>query len=157
MFQHDRQNSSDSVSATSQKEDTECSGSEEDSLLAAIGRDSQDEAFDLPITKRAKLIHGFAATSQPLHERLRAIVGHFASWMGVDQLSGLDMNILDNIMRMCFIGPKKQHNQIGVACRRLNVVWRRMKTPIVKKMFSVLLESCWPSNVINILDTIDIS
>ena len=77
--------------------------------------------------------------------------------MGVDLLSGLDMNILDNIMGMCCTSPKQKQNQIAVACRRLNVAWRRMKLPLVKKLFSGLLEAAWPENARNILAIVDIS
>ena len=153
MLRYDRQTSFDSVSATSQEEEQACSASEEDSLLAAIGRDTEDEAIDLPINKRAKHC---AATSQALLDGLRVAVAHFASWMGADRLSQLDMNILDNITRMCGASPQLKNNQIAVACRRLNVAWRRMKMPLVKKMFRQMFELAWPCNAIDILDTIDI-
>ena len=154
MFRYDRQTSFDSVSATSQEEEQACSASEEDSLLAAIGRDTEDEAIDLPINKRAKHC---AATSQALLDGLRVVVAHFASWMGADRLSQLDMNILDNTMGMRAASPQQQHNQIAVACRRLHVAWRRMKVPLVKKLFSVMFEAAWPDNAINILDIMDIN
>ena len=156
MLRYDRQTSFDSVSATSQEEEQACSASEEDSLLAAIGRDTEDEdeAIDLLINKRAKLC---AATSQALIDELRVAVAHFASWMGADRLSQLDMNILDNMMGMCAASPQQQHNQIAVACRRLHVAWRRMKVPLVKKLFSVMFEAAWPDNAINILDIMDIN
>ena len=155
MHHYRRQRSFDSLSSTSPNEDAQPIEEEEDSLLAAIGRatDTEDEPIDLPLAKRARRSE---ETTHELIELLQMAVDHFASLLPRD-LSGLDMNILDNITRMCGASPQQQHNQIAVACRRLNVAWRRMKVPLVKKLFSGLLSAVWPENAINILDTVDIS
>ena len=156
MYHYSRQRRFDSLSATSQTEDAEPTAEEEeDSLLAAIGRDneSKDEPIDLPLAKRQK--HS-EETSHPLIQELGGALAHFASWMDVDRLSGLDMNILDNITRMCAVALQQQHNQIAVTCRRLHVAWRRMKVPLVKKLVSAMFEAAFP-NSRNIHDTMDFS
>ena len=156
MHHYRRQRSFDSLSATSQTEEAHPPEEEEEvSLLAAIGRttDTEDEPIDLPLAKRARRSE---ETTHELIELLQMAVDHFATWLPGDRLSGLDMNILDNITRMCAASPQQQHNQIAVACRRLNVAWRRMKMPLVKKMFSQMFELAWHNNAIDILDTIDI-
>ena len=158
MYHYNRQRRFDSLSATSQTEDAEPTAEEEeDSLLAAIGRDneSKDEPIDLPLAKRQK--HS-EETSHPLIQELGGALAHFASWMDVDRLSGLDMNILDNITRMCAASPQQQHNQIAVACRRLNVAWRRMQMPLLKKLFSGLFNSAdmLTITVLDIMDTLSL-
>ena len=155
MHHYRRQRSFDSLSSTSPIEDAQPIEEEEDSLLAAIGRatDTEDEPIDLPLAKRAR--HS-EETSHPLIELLQKTVDHFATWLPGDRLSGLDMNILDNITRMCGASPQLKNNQIAVACRRLNVAWRRRKMPLVKKLFSALLEAAWPENALNILEIVDI-
>ena len=156
MHHYRRQRSFDSLSSTSPNEDAQPIEEEEDSLLAAIGRatDTEDEPIDLPLAKRARQRE---ETNHALIELLQQAVDHFATWLPGDRLSGLDMNILDNITRMCGASPQQRNNQIAVACRRLNVAWRRMKLPLVKKLFSGLLEAAWPENALNIFEIVDIS
>ena len=158
MYQNSREGRFVSLSATSQTEDAEPTAEEEeDSLLAAIGRDneSKDEPIDLPLAKRRK--HS-EETSHPLIEELGGALAHFASWMNVDRLSGLDMNILDNITRMCAPSPQQQHNQIAVACRRLYVAWRRMQMPLLKKLLLALFNSVSFREilVLDIMDTLSL-
>ena len=157
MHHYRRQRSFDSLSSTSPIEEAQPIEEEEDSLLAAIGRatDTEDEPIDLPLAKRARRSE---ETTHELIELLQMAVDHFATWLPGDRLSGLDMNILDNITRMCAASPQQQHNQIAVACRRLYVAWRRMQMPLLKKLFSGLFNSAdmLTITVIDIMDTLSL-